>query len=416
MPPNGKTTRVVAIIDPGMIEQQIATAIGSQQEFELVGTIGTTEKLIRELHALQPDIILIDHTLSGQPTLDIIDDIALQVSEAALIAILPGEDSQKAQQVMLAGARAFLIHPFTQLSLLNTLRRMRDLEVRRVQTQAIRQAATTESQRPMRTVAVYSPRGGVGCTTAAINLALALQEETAQHVLLMEGKLFFGHVSVMLNLRAQNTLADLIPHSSHLDEGLVHDVMAQHVSGIDVLLGPRDIQVAQGIRSDDLYNVFVALQRMYDFIIVDVGSYLTENAVTLMDSADRILLVTTPDMASLHDTSRFYQISQTLSYSPDKLMIVLNRSGMMGGIKDKEIETALHYPLFARIPDDEANAVRSLNRGVPLVFKYPHSPASKAYKQIAKSLAEMRSAETVKSVHTPELVKSEALLASSQLG
>lgn len=127
-----KPVRVVAIGDPGSTLQQIDTALSAEEEFQLVEILATPEKLIREIRAASPNIILVDFEFGGQPTLDILDEIASQFPEMAIIAILPGEDPVRAQQVMLAGARAFLIQPFTQINLLSTLRRVRDLEMRRV--------------------------------------------------------------------------------------------------------------------------------------------------------------------------------------------------------------------------------------------------------------------------------------------
>jgi pilus assembly protein CpaE len=105
--------------------------------------------------------------------------------------------------------------------------------------------------------------------------------------LLLEGKLFFGHLDVLLNLRTHNTLADLVPHANALDEGLVRDVVAEHVSGIEVLLGPADLQIAQGIRPQDLFAVISSLQRYYDYIVIDAGSLLNDNIVTLLDALTR---------------------------------------------------------------------------------------------------------------------------------
>jgi pilus assembly protein CpaE len=109
-----------------------------------------------------------------------------------------------------------------------------------------------------------------------------------------------------------------------------------------------------------------------------------------MDLSDKILLITTPDLAALHDVSRFINVvSRTLSYPPGKLLTILNRSNMMGGVKSKEIENALHHSVFAQIPEDETKVLRSLNRGVPLLFHYPRSPVSRSIRQVAKTLAEM---------------------------
>jgi pilus assembly protein CpaE len=412
-----KPSRVVVIIDPGAIQQQITSAVNSQSEFLLVDVLSTPERLAREIGAAEPDIIIIDNSLNGQPTLDMVDELAMQFPEVALIALLPENDAVQVQQVMLAGARAFLIQPFTQINLLSTMRRVRDLEDRRKQTLTVKTTNLNENSRPLKSITVFSPRGGVGCSTLAANLALALYEETGQRVLLMEGKLFFGHLNVILNLRTHNTIGDLIPHINALDDGLVSDVVIKHGSGIHVLLGPNSIQIAQGIRPDDLYKVFICLQRYYDYIVVDGGSSLTENTVTLMDTTDRIILVATPDLAALHDTSRFVQVAKTLSYPDDKLMIILNRSGLIGGVKTKDIETALHHQVYAHVPDDPANALRSLNRGIPMLIRYPRSQASRAIKQIATRLTTIQTVGQIKdTVPASERVQHELLLASSRLG
>ncbi|MCK4976869.1 MAG: P-loop NTPase [Anaerolineales bacterium] len=413
-------SRVFVIADPGPTQQQVTAALSAEAEFDLADLLTSPDRLVREVRAAEPDIMLIDQELGGQPTLDIIDDIALQFPDIALVAILPENDPLVIQQVMLAGARAFIVQPFTQVNLLSTLRRVRELESRRTQSHAAAiTAQKVEAERPLRTLAVYSPRGGVGCSTLAANLAISIFEEARAEVLLMEGKLFFGHLDVMLNIRTRNTIADLVPHAAALDENLIQDVVTGHVSGIDVLLGPSDVQVAQGIRSDDLYTVYMGLQSMYDYTVVDAGSSISENTVTLLDSVDRILLVTTPDLAALHDTSRFVQVSRSLGYPAEKMLIVLNRAGIPGGVKAGDIETALHHEVFAQIPDDGPNALRSLNRGIPLILRYPRSPASRAIKSLAKSLAEMR-LTAPGGIGTPvgtlAGAHQEALLASSRMG
>jgi len=393
--------------------------LGSQSEFQLVDVISSTERLIREIHASEPNILLVDHMLGGQPTLDIIDDISLQYPDGAVITILAENDPVLIQQVTLAGARAFLVQPFTQVNLLSTMRRVVELEGRRVKLLPVADPSKVEDAKPLRSLAVFSPRGGTGCSTVALNLAVAVYESNGARVLLMEGKFFFGHLDVMLNLRGRNTIADLLPHASSLDEGLVRDVVCDHATGIKVLLAPSDLQVGQGMRPDDIYSILVGLQRFFDYVIIDVGSYLTENTVTLMDTADKIMMVTTPDLASLRDTSRFIQLSRSLGYSPEKLMIVLNRAGMEGGVRTKDIEAALHHQVFAQVPDDQANALRSLNRGIPMIVRYPRSPVSKAIAQLAKRLPQATMPESLLAAMGGTVaVKSQqdALLASSQLG
>jgi pilus assembly protein CpaE len=376
--------RVVSICDPGATLTQITSALSSQNEFELVEVLDDQEHLGRDLHEAGAEIILIDHQLGGQASLDIIDDLALQFPDTAIVAILPNDNPLNAQQVTLAGARCFLVQPFTQVNLLSTLRRVRVLHARQRQVQTPVTADDPDGSRPLRTLVVYSPRGGVGCTTVAANLSIALHEETGARVLLMEGKLFFGHLDVMLNIRTHSSLADLVAHTSSMDEMLVREVVHEHISGIYTLLAPSDFQVAQGIHPQDMFAIVTGLQKYFDYIVIDTSSSLDENNVTLLDAADRILLVASPDLASLHDVSRFTRISQSLAYPPEKILLLLNRADRPGGVKSRDIESVTHRGIYAQIPDDPVNALRSLNRGIPLILKYPRSPASRAYKKLAK--------------------------------
>jgi len=385
--------RVMFIGDQGSNQEQITVALASQADFQMVKTLTNLDKMVKEIRAAEPDLIVIAHQVDGQGTLDVIDDIVIQFPEIPLVAIMPDTDPMYAQQVMLAGARAFIAEPFTQVNLLSTLRRVRDLEARRSKSQSMEPVQVAEAVSPLRTFTVFSPRGGVGCSTIATNLAIETRAESGESVLLVDGKLFFGHLDVMFNIRARNTIADLVPHANLLDPGLLGDVVVKHASGIAVLLSPNDVQVAQGMRAEDLYNIITGIKKAYGYVIIDAGSALTENTVTMMDAADRILLVTTPDLVSLHDTSRFIQISHTLSYPPEKMLIVLNRANLDGGVKPRDIETALRHEVFVQIPDDGPNVIRSLNRGIPLVMQYPRSPATQSIQKLAGTLVDMGSAE-----------------------
>jgi pilus assembly protein CpaE len=388
-----KPTNVVTIGESGPTQQQIIAALSSSSitnEFDLVEVLQPSEDLIKDVRSANPGIVLVDHQVGPESFLDVIDDVGSQIPEVAIIAIIPSNDSIIAQQVMLAGARAFLIHPFTQVNLLSVLRRVRDLEGRRVSVASPTALRGTGQIDQLKTIVVYSPRGGVGCTTVATNLAISIHERSNNRVLLVGGKLFFGHLGIMLNIRTTNTVADLVPHASHMDESLVNDVVTRHASGIHVLIDPFDLQVAQGIRPQDLYSVVVGLQRMYDMIIIDVGTTLNDNTVTLMDMADRILVVSTPDFASLHDTTRFTQITKSLAYPQDKLFYILNRTDMPGGVKTKDVLPVLNAEFFP-IPDGGPNVLRSINRGIPLVLRYPRNPTTQAIQKLANQFTEFLS-------------------------
>lgn len=389
MPEKNGSTPLVALVGSASTHEQVSNALDVQNEFQPVVILDTLNGWVKEIRAANPEVILIDSVMDGQPTFELIDDLTLQFPDAVIVAILANDNPLNAQKAMLAGARAFIVQPFTGVALLSSLRRVRDLENRRRFSQTTAGGADPSMGEPMQIMTVYSPRGGVGCSTVAINLALAIHGQIESRVLLMEGKMLFGHLALMLNIRAHNDITDLIPHANLLDENLVKDVVVRHASGIDVLLSPSDVQAGQGVRPEDLLGILRAVRKMYDFIVIDAGSYLDENTVTLMDLSDRVLLLTTPDLASLHDASRFLQISRSLSYAPGKMLTILNRTGMLGGVKTKDIEAALHHEVFAYIPEDDPKVVRSLNRGVPHIYKYPRSSVSRSIRKIAKNVVEL---------------------------
>ena len=384
-----KPTAVIAFIEPGQIQQQVKSAVNSDPEFKLVAELDSMKNAAQRVYASAPDIILVDQSIAGQPSLDLVDELALKYPDIPMVALMDGDDGHRAQQYLLAGIRTFMIKPFTQVSLLSTLRRIRELEARRKAAQPVEQSRHPAETGPLQILTVYSPRGGVGCSTIAINLAVALHDRLDVRVLLMEGKMTFGHLGLMLNFRPQNTIADLIPHVGALDKGLVEEVVSQHASGIQVLLSSPDLNVGQGIRPNDLYSVIKAVSSAFDIIVIDAASHLDDNTVTLMDAADRVLLITTPDLAALHDTSRFIQLVRPLGFPPDKVLTVLNRAGIRGGIKIREIEAALHQPLFGQVAEGDAKVIRSLNRGVPILYGSSRSAVSKDIRDLAKKLSAM---------------------------
>ena len=143
--------RLMYIGEPGANQDQIVVACESQSDMQLVKTLNSLDKLVKEVRAAEPDIIMVGPRVVGQGSLDVIDDIVMQYPEVPLVAILEENDPTRAQQVMLAGARAFITEPFTQVNLLSTLRRVKDHEARRSKSSAPDVVQVPEALRPQRT-------------------------------------------------------------------------------------------------------------------------------------------------------------------------------------------------------------------------------------------------------------------------
>ncbi len=378
-------TQLLLLSKNEQLTDHIQAALAAEEDFKLMETPLLKEGINAVIVAVQPDVILLDAQFIEGDLFTEIDALSARFPTIPVVALLPAGDVTLSNQVILAGARAFLFYPLSQNDLLSTLRRVRELLVRSGKTA---EQPTVAPAAGKKMFVVFSPKGGVGVSTTAINLAISLHQQIKDEVLLVDGKHLLGHISLMLNLRIGNSITDLIPHAGRLDATLVKQVVTQHGSGLHVLPSPIAISKAQGIRPDDLYRVILGLQSVYSTIIVDGGNFLNENLVTYMDAADHILLVVNPNLPSLRDARQFLDISHTLSYSREKILVLLNQSGRKSDVKLTEIEQALRTRMFGVIPTDEEAVLSSINEGVPLILKKANHPISKAYAKIARTIAD----------------------------
>ncbi len=408
-----QTTILLVSKNPAIVEST-RTTLGGIKDFYLIKKDTTSENLIPTIAETAPDVILLDFGFQHH-IFELVDKIATEFPMCAVIVILPENEMVNSDRVVLSGARAFILYPYKTDHLVNTIRRVVELMVRNQGT-VTAPIAIDDSLRPKNTFTVFSPKGGAGTTTVATNLALALHKELREDVLLIDGKHLFGHVALCLNLRTGNSITDLISHAGMLDQRLIKQVVVRHVSGIHVLPSPNSITEAQGIRPEDLYKVMQALQQVFPIIIIDGGNNLNENTVTYMDSSEKILLVLNPDLASLRDVRQFIEVSKTLSYPPEKTLLILNLTGRKADVKREEIEGILKMKIFGRIPADENLALSSLNEGVPIFLKSPHHPISRAFAEITKELVKFIQASKAKYQASLKSEKTDILKKSSKLG
>ena len=370
--------------NPSVIEAT-RTTLAKEKELKLIEKEVTLENLINVISQLKPDVILLDFGFQHHPFY-LVDKLAADFPKSAIVALLSESEMANLDRVVLSGARAFLQYPFQSEKLVIIIKRVLEL-LERNQTTPIEGISMEENTIDAKnTYTVFSPKGGAGTTTVAINLAITLQQAIKEDVLLIDGKHLFGHVALYLNLFTGNSITDLIAHAGKLDQQLIKQVVEQHASGVYVLPSPNSISQAQGIKPENLFTVVQSLQEVFPNIIIDGGNYLDENTVTYMDSSDKILLVLNPDLASIRDARQFLEIASVLSYPKEKMLFLLNLVGRKAQVKSDEIESILKTKVFGKIPVDESLALSCLNEGVPIVMKKARSPISRAYSDITKDL------------------------------
>ncbi len=234
-------------------------------------------------------------------------------------------------------------------------------------------SATEDQGTEGKVITIFSPKGGVGRTTLAVNLAATIRQLSNKQVALVDASLLFGDVGVMLNLEPRRSIADLLPTINELDAELVENVMIAHPTGVKVLLAPPSPEVAELITADHMKLILSRLRELYDYIIIDTLPYLHDVTLGVLDSADTIIVVTTLEMPALKNVRVFLEVAKVLGYPAEKIKLVINRADSTGGIRLEDVESTIGTKATATMVSDGRLATLATNRGVPFVVSHRES-------------------------------------------
>ncbi len=368
------TIRVIIVDDLPETRENVRKLLQFEQDMDVIGQAGTGEEAIELAQAHQPDIILMDINMPGVDGIGASQKISELVPHAQIIIMSVQSDSNYLRRAMMAGARDFLTKPFGGDELVAAVRRV---HAKRPAVTAVAPSTQTAATGPTAStlampssegsiIAVFSPKGGTGCSTVAINTAVSLARQN-HRTILVDGSLQFGDVAVMLNLKPMTSIVDVSTRSNELDQDLISSVVQLHSSELNVLMSPPRPEMADMVTDEHIKNLLIILRQMYDFIIIDTSSSLNDIALTILDLADRIILIAEQTLPSLKNVSRFLNLTESLEYEPDKIWLTVNRASDRQGISIKSIGDTLKRPVIISIPEDEPRVRTAANQGVPLV-------------------------------------------------
>src|SRR5262249_15551097 len=140
-------------------------------------------------------------------------------------------------------------------------------------------------------IAILGSRGGVGCTSLAVNLGATLAQVPGASVALVDLDLALGDADVALDLSTDYTLADVALNVDRLDMQFLKRSLSKHPSGLSLLPHPVQLEDATLIREDHLQRVIGLLRASYSHLLLDLSKSFSPNDVTGLRMADVILLV-----------------------------------------------------------------------------------------------------------------------------
>jgi pilus assembly protein CpaE len=386
--------KLLIVDDIPETRDHLSRLIGLEREIDVVGTAGSGEEAIQQAMDLRPDVIVMDINMPGMDGIAASEIIAQRLPFSPIIMMSVHGEAEHLKRAMNAGAREFLVKPFSGDEFSTSIKRVHERELARRESLATTPAVAAPTAQTAdgnvedhQVIAVFSPKGGAGRTTLATNLALALRKETNQRVALVDANLQFGDVGVLLNLNPKNKSVLDAVEGGEPDKDIIDSVIVDHSTGIRVLLAPPSPEGADLVTPAYLRKIVEMLRENHDWVIVDLPSGLNDHTLGVLDAADQILVVAALEITTIKNVRLFLEVADQLEYERSKLRLVINRSDSSQGIRIGDVEASIRRPIDGSIVSDGRLAVLAVNRGVPFVVSHPESPLSRDVTQLARTIA-----------------------------
>ncbi|HTS10953.1 MAG TPA: hypothetical protein VMH00_02435 [Candidatus Limnocylindrales bacterium] len=242
---------------------------------------------------------------------------------------------------------------------------------------------SADGSMPDKAIIVGGSKGGVGTSTAAVNLGVQITQITKKRVLLLDFARPMGHASLLLDLQPKFTLRDATENLERLDSHFLGGLVTRHPTGLDVLAGAAHPGEWQRFSVAALAGVIGVAQSCFDHLVVDVGVEDPSEWAPILRSARAILVIAEVSLLSLWTLERYVSAAEGVESIGDRLHVVINRWRRNDEPALRNVEQRLRRKIFARLPNDYREVTDAVTQGMPLTAS---SPLSATYRQLASDL------------------------------
>ncbi len=377
--------QILLIDDEPMYFKMMAKGLekaGYQLEYARTGQEG-----LAMIAAKNPDIIVVDLKLPDINGFEIIKRLRdnPDFSHIPIIVITGKRELEDKLEAFALGADDYLVKPFEVDELVARI----GILARRGNAMKVVRKMEADKDRKSTVVAVHSLRGGVGCSSLSLNLALAFNNLWSKRTLLLDAVITAGQISMMLNTAPRVTLENYADSQiGAIDEAVVDDLSNVHKSGLRFAVACK-LPVAIDAYSSEFWNRLLELFiHQNEFIVVDTPHDFSDGAIHMLNSASQILLVMGPELSSLKAAGSALNIYDRLGIQDTKFKVVLNMTTNHSGIRQSQLEKALGIPISYVLPYSPDEVVRAINFGEPFILENPEMPISARIEDMAYALSD----------------------------
>jgi pilus assembly protein CpaE len=392
---DGDKIRILIVDDNPETRENIRKLLQFESDVEVVGAARSGVEGLELAGETQPDVILMDINMPDMDGIQATEAIRKKIPFTQIVILSVQNDPKYMQRAMMAGARAFLSKPPTVDELISTIHQVGKMAAEEKAKIALVQKLQSGSGGKFgaalthgKVITVYGPKGGVGTTTIATNLAVALQGPESK-VVIVDGNLQYGDVAVFHNEQPRNTILDLTPRASELDPDIINEVLIVHEkSGVHILAAPPRPEMAEQVNPEQFTHVIKYLKTIYNYIVIDTETHLTETVISALDISDVIVLVVTQEIPAIKNAKSFLTLIDQFQIGRARVICIMNKNDKRISLLPERVGESLKQEIVAVIPLEEKIVVNSVNSGVPFMVDNKIQPIGKAISGLVDTIKE----------------------------
>jgi pilus assembly protein CpaE len=343
----------------------------------LVGEYSDLAEALVNAVATRPDLLVVDVAADDSPTtapaVTAIEQMARKLPETAILATGHGLSAELVVRVLRAGALEFLRRPVERVDLVAALEKL------------ARFRGSAPQRNPGRITSIFAAKGGLGATTLAINLGVAMAERAEHKTLLVELDTRQSDIVTFLDLKPRYSIHDVVENLGRMDESLLRGLLTRHASGLWTVPGPTRLERSQ-FSPEQVSGTIELLRTHFDHVLMDLRHDFDPGTVAALEASDVILFVTSLDVAALRSGAAALAAFRHLGLDTKKIKVVVMRDGTGDSVTIKHARNTLGLPIHWRTPSDYQTVVASINSGQPVVSASPRAKISKNLRALAETL------------------------------
>ena len=344
---------------------------------EIAGEHSDFDDAFEKIKKSDLDIVIVNLATSIEKALEISEKITKMLPMVALFVIGPETTSELIIRSMRVGAREYFSHPVQKGELGQAVESILDAKKQRAR----------EEGKMGKVITVFGTKGGVGTTTVATNLAIALGKKSKLDIVLLDLNLQLGNAVLFLNAKPQYSLVDVAKNLDSIDTGIFKKTLPKSPDGIYVLAGPQRVEDSEYFDAQHFKRIIDIMRSLFPYIVIDTQTVFNELSIKAMDESDHLFVISNLEFPTIYNTKNCLELFNRMGYAKNKVQIIINRCPKEDDVLLNDLEKIYSYPITLKIPNHQYDdLIYPINYGTPIVLRQPKAKISQKITEMAEEL------------------------------